>query len=230
MLLIVSPEEKYINDLLLKFDYNKKNNLNNINLYSCNYKSHQFLIATTGYGKVNIASSLINILNNYPIKVILLIGTAGSIDNKNDIFNAVIFNKAVQYDVDFSPIGYDVGVIPKMNNLYYEVNGDIKGALQRSSIACGISYTNDLIASADMFVNNINLSNSIKEEYNAGAVDAESGVVGQFCYMNNISYAGIKIISNFAHNMAAKQYKLYDDKASLIAQKITYKFIREYYY
>ena len=54
MLLIIAPEEKYINNLVNKFDYTKKSSINKMNIYNCNYNNQQFLIAATGYGKVNI--------------------------------------------------------------------------------------------------------------------------------------------------------------------------------
>ena len=80
-----------------------------------------------------------------------------------------------------------------------------------------------------MFVCNNNLANSIRREYNAGAVDVESGVVGQFAYQNKIPYVGVKVISNFAYNNAIRQYNLYEEEAILTSQKIAGKFIKNYY-
>lgn len=229
MLLIIAPEDKYVSNLINKFEYTKKNAVNEMSLYNCNYKEHQFLVATTGYGKVNIINALRYLCDNYDIKVIVQIGTAGSLSDFNDVFNAVIFSGSLQYDVDFSPNGYSPGVIPGMTRGIYPTNDDLRECMQRSCSAFGINYTNDLIASGDMFVCNNGLASSIRREYNAAAVDVESGVVGQFAYQNKIPYVGVKIISNFAYNNAVKQYLLYEDEAILIAEKITVKFIKNYY-
>lgn len=229
MLLVIAPEEKYINTLVSKYEYTKKNTINGVILYNCVYKEHQFLVATTGYGKVNIANTLRCLCDNYDIKVITQIGTAGSISDTNDIFSAVVFNSSLQFDVDFSPIGYLPGVVPNLSKGIYPTNDDLRDCMQRSCQICGVNYTNDLIASGDMFVCNNSLANSIRREYNAGAVDVESGVVGQFAFQNKIAYVGVKVISNFAYNNSIRQYNLYEDEAMLTAQKIANKFIKNYY-
>ncbi len=229
MLLIVAPEDKYISNLVNKFEYTKKNALDGINLYSCNYNEHQFLIATTGYGKVNVTNTLRYLCDNYDVKVIAQIGTAGSISDSNDIFSAIVFSSAIQFDVDFSPNGYSPGVIPNIPKGIYSTNKDLRECMQRSCQICGVNYSNDLIASGDMFVCNNSLANSIRREYNAGAVDVESGVVGQFAFQNKIAYVGVKVVSNFAYNNALRQYNLYEDEAILTSEKIANKFIKNYY-
>lgn len=228
MLFIVAPEYSYVSNLLEKYNYEKVIK-HNTNIYICNYNNHKFLIALTGYGKVNIANVLRLVCDNYNVKVILIMGTAGATSDCNDIFNAIVFNSSLQYDVDFSPIGYYPSVIPQMDKGVFFVNNDLKKCMERACKKIDILYTSDLIASGDMFVCNNNLANSIRIEYNAGVVDNESGVVGQFCYQNNIPFVGVKVISNFAFNNAVKQYNLYDDEANFLSQKIVSKFIKEYY-
>ncbi len=229
MLAIVTSDKCYVSYLLEKLNYSKETSPNMSEVYKCNYKGHEFLILTSGYGKVNIGSSLRFICDNYNVKAILVMGTAGSITDMNDIFSAVIPRSCLQFDVDFMPNGYGAGQIPKVDKALYKTDDDLVGCLQRSCNSVGVSYSNDLIATSDMFVTNYNLSNSIRREYNAGAVDCESGSVGEFCHINSISYACVKVISNFSNNNGIKQYNLYDEESSRILQRITYKFIKEFY-
>lgn len=229
MLAIIAPEDKYISNLLDKLKYSKEDSPPNTKIYKCNYNGHTFIIMSTGYGKVNIASSLRYICDKYNIKVILCMGTCGSINDSNDIFSAVLPNSCLQFDVDFMPNGYMPGQIPNVNKSVYNTNDDLIDSLVRSCNKCNISYSNNVIASSDMFVSNYNLANSIRMEYNACAVDCESGTVGEFAYINNIPYASVKVISNYANNNGIKQYNLYDSEASRICQRITYKFLSEFY-
>lgn len=229
MLAIVTSDRNYVSDILEKLKYSKETSPNKTEVYKCNYKEHEFIIMVMGYGKVNIGSSLRFICEKYPIKVILAIGTAGSVSDTNDIFSAVIPYSTLEFDVDFMPNGYGSAVIPKLEKGFYKTNEDLVECLQRASSMCGTNYSNDLIATSDMFVSNYNLSNSIRREYNAGAVDCECGSVGEFCYINDIPYACVKVISNFANNNGIKQYDLYDDESSRVSQRITYKFLKEFY-
>lgn len=229
MLAIVTPNRCYVNDLLEKLNYSKETSPNKSEVYKCSYNEHEFIILVTGYGKVNIGSSLRFICDNYPIKVLLCIGTAGGITDTIDIFSAVIPSSCLEFDVDFMPNGYGAGQVPGLDRALYKTNDDLVECLKKASNMSGVSYSNDVIASSDMFVTNYNLSNSIRREYNAGAVDCESGVVGQFCFTNNIPYACVKVISNFANNNGIKQCNLYDDESSRSCQRITYKFLKEFY-
>ena len=68
-----------------------------------------------------------------------------------------------------------------------------------------------------------------RKEYSAGAVDCESGCIGEFSYINDISYACVKVVSNFANNNGIKQYNLYDEESSRSCQRIVYKFLKEFY-
>lgn len=229
MLAIVSPSKFYVNVLLEKLNYTKEISPNKSELYKCQYKEHEFIILVAGFGKVNQASNLRYICDKYNIKAIVLIGTAGSVKDGNDIFSAIIPSATLQFDVDFMPNGYLAGQIPNIDKVLYKTDDDLKECLIRTSSILGINYNDDIIASSDMFVTNYNLANSIRREYNAGAVDCESGSLGEFCYVNNISYACVKVISNFANNNGIKQCNLYDDESSRICQKIISKFLKEFY-
>ena len=229
MLAIVTSDKCYVSDLLEKLNYSKETSPNKSEVYKCKYKDHEFVILVSGYGKVNIGSSLRYICDKYKIRAIVSVGTCGSITDTNDIFSAIIPRSSLQFDVDFMPKGYGAGQIPKLDKLIYKTDDDLVECLERSSSMSGVSYSNDLIASSDMFVTNYNLSNSIRREYSAGAVDCESGCIGEFSYINDISYACVKVVSNFANNNGIKQYNLYDEESSRSCQRIVYKFLKEFY-
>lgn len=229
MLAITASDRCYISDILEKINYTKEESPNKSELYKCRYKEHTFIILVTGYGKINIGSSLRFMCSKYPVKAILSIGTAGSIIDSVGIFNVVIPNSTLEFDVDFIPVGYIDAQIPKLEKSFYNTNDDLSDCLRRACKLCGVNYSNDIIASSDMFVSNYNLAKSIKNSYNAVAVDTESGCVGQYCYTNNIAYACLKVISNFANNNGAKQYNLYDKEANLNSQRIIKRFLKEFY-
>ena len=229
MLAIVTPDKKYINNLLDKLIYTKKESPVKTGVYKCKYSEHDFVIMETGYGKVNIGSSLRYICEKYNIGAILCIGTCGSINDLNDIFTAVVPNSCLQFDVDFILNGYIPGQIPNISKAVYNTNNDINNLLVTVCNKCDINYSNNIIASSDMFVSNYSLANSIRMEYNACAVDCESGSVGEYAYVNNIPYSCIKVISNYANNNGIKQYNLYDLDSSIITQRIVYKFLNEFY-
>ena len=229
MLLIISSDKSYVSDILNKISNKKINNSPPMSeAYECEYNSHKFILLVTGYGKINIGSSLRYIVDKYSIRIILCVGTAGSISDSNKIFSAVIPNSCMQFDVDFTPNGYLPMQVPFIDNYEYKTNEDVNNLLVEVCSNCG-NYSKESIASSDMFVNNYRLSNSVRVECESVAIDTESGSVGQFAYLNDIPYSCVKVISNFANNNAIKQYNSYDHEASIMCQKIVYNFIKKFY-
>lgn len=229
MLALISSDKCYVNNLLEKLSYSKEKSPNMSHIYKCKYNDHEFIILVSGYGKVNIGSNLRYIYDKYNIKAVISIGTAGSVTDSNDIFTSIIPASTLEFDVDFMPNGYKSAQIPYIDKASYKTNDDLNACLKNACIKSSVNYSNDILASSDMFVSNYNLANSIRIEYNAGAVDTEAGSIGEFCYINDISYSALKVISNFASNNAIKQYNLYDGNASNIMQKIIYKFLKLFY-
>lgn len=229
MLAILSSDNCYVKELLEKYKVSKEKSPSITEIYKCKYNDHDFIISTLGYGKVNIGSSLRFLCDKYNIKAVIVIGTAGSITDTSDIFSCVVANNSLQFDVDFMPNGYKQGQIPGLSKSMYKTDNDLNDCIKRAINLCGISYQEGTIASSDMFVSNYNLSNSIRREYDALAVDVETGSIGQFCYMNDISYSSLKVISNFANNNGIKQYNLYEEESKVILQRIASKILKDFY-
>src|SRR5574344_1629168 len=230
MLAILAPEEKSVKDLLKKVSTVIEDAPIGTNIYKASYENHDFIIMTTGYGKVNIGRSLEYLKYFYHIKAVMQIGTAGSIYDSCNILSAVITTSTLQFDVHFMPLGYGPGILPGVKTGVFSADEDLICCMKKACNMTNVNYFSELMATSDMFVCNNALANSIRREYNAGAVDCECGGVGEYCYLNGIAFVGVKIISNFAYNNALKQYQLYDDTACLISQKIAYNFIKNYYH
>lgn len=229
MLAICTTDKCYVNDLLNSFKYVKDKNCSLYSVYKCLYNSHEFLIVVTGYGKVNIGSSLMYIRENYKIGCIISIGTCGCVVQNKNLFDIVIPNGTIQYDVDFLLRNCMVSKIPNVKKNKYITNSDLNNCLKSSCLLLNENYLNEAIASADMYVYNKYLARSIKRSFNIDVVDVDSGCVGEFCYLNNIAYSCIKVISYNAFYITIKKYNYYDSKASNKCQRIVYKFIKEFY-
>lgn len=230
MLVVVASNKKYINNLLEKFEHKKMKSPKKTSLYKCIYEKHEFLIMKTGLGKVNISSSLRYICDFYKISLVLVVGTAGCICNNSSILDAVIAKSSLQFDVDFSPLGYKLSHVPKIDSCHFKTNDDVNNCLKNICLKRHIKYNYAIISSSDMFVSNYRLARSILNNFNSCTIDCETAVVGEFCYINKIQYSSLKIVSNYANNNASLDYKLYNNDAINICTDIIYEFIKKFYY
>ncbi|MEG2351308.1 MAG: 5'-methylthioadenosine/S-adenosylhomocysteine nucleosidase [Bacilli bacterium] len=226
MLAIVVPEISLVEYLLSKCTYKKVKDRNNIIIFKAVYNNSKFLILITGYGKVNIGSSLSFLINNFSIEKLVQIGTAGSLKEKIEIFDSVVSNSTLQYDVDFTLLGEKEVTLPNQQKGVFYSENDLKCSLQESSIGCGVKTHDALIITGDSFISNYNLALKLKKTFCADAVDCECADVAQIAYNNKIDFATIKIISNYAFDYGVNQYKMYDEEANLICQKVILRFLR----
>lgn len=229
MLALVSSDIKYFKDVLSKIRHKKIISPNKTELYECYYNDHKFIIMATGYGKVNIASSLRYLTLKYNVKLVVSCGLAGSVVRNCEVLSCTVPSGTCQFDVDFSCYNIPPGQIPYVDKYIYKTNKDVNNYIIKICNEYFIKSNNYLLSSSDMFVCNQRLSNSIRNLYNASSVDTESGVIGEYCYINNISYSCIKIISCYANNYSYKQHIKNKDNCIEILQKITYKFIKRFY-
>lgn len=198
-------------------------------IYSCEFCDKEFILVITGYGKVNIGSTLEYVFNNASVSSVLQIGTAGSL-NKCDILDAFVVDKSLEWDIDFTKLGYNIGTLPNENKGIYNSNFFLKRCAIKSICDFDKKYKCGVMASADTFVASQNLSCYIKKNFCADAVDTDTGSAAQLCYNKKTPFIGIKVISNYANENASKQFRLYNDEASSLCQKIALNFIENFEY
>lgn len=226
MLVIVASSLCDAEYILSKVCYKKWENTN-YEIYDCEFCNNEFILVITGYGKVNIGSALEFVSNNINTNSMLQIGTAGAI-NKCDILDAFVVDKSLEWDIDFTKLGYNTATLPDKNTGVYNTNFYLKRCIIKSICDFDKKYKCGVIASADTFVASQKLCSYIKNNFCADAVDTEAGSVAEFCYNKKIPFGSIKVISNFANENAPKQFYLYNDEASLLCQKITLNFIENF--
>lgn len=226
MLVVVASDLCDAEYILSKVCYKK---WDDYEIYSCEFCGNEFILVITGYGKVNIGMMLEYVSNNIDISSILQIGTAGSL-NKCNILDAFVVDKSLDWDIDFTKLGYNIGTLPNSNKSIYNSNLFLKRCAIKSICDFDKKYKCGIIASADTFVASQNLFCYIKKNFCADAVDTETGSTAQFCYNKKIPFVGIKVISNFANENAPKQFYLYNEEASSLCQKIALNFIENFEY
>ena len=81
-----------------------------------NIDGSPIVVVRSGIGKVNAGLCTQILIDRYGVDLVINTGIAGSLRNEIDIADIVISTDALQHDVDASGFGYDLGVIPRMEN------------------------------------------------------------------------------------------------------------------
>lgn len=186
-----------------------------------------FLIVVTGVGKANTALSLGLALMEYDVDNIIASGSCGSLKLCSTSLGSIAISKSsIQFDVDYSKLGYPKTLIPELSEFEYEANESLVLLAKNSAISSGCDEFIAKYSSGDHFVASARTSYILKCRYGVAAVDSSSGTCGQIAMLNRIPYVCVKGVSNFADFNAPSMYEEYKSMASKKANKVVYTMLK----
>ena len=146
-----------------------------------------------GIGKVNAACACVEMINNFKPDIIINTGLAGGIDKSLSVMDIVLASKTTYHDVWCG----DECKIGQIQGLPAEFEGDEKLIETAKNIKTDLKIHSGLIVGGDVFITDLNTLNDIKAKFpSALAVDMESTAIAQVCYLYNVAFLAIRIISD----------------------------------
>lgn len=151
------------------------------------------ILTKSGIGKVNAACSVVEMISNYHPDYIINTGIAGGIDVKTQIMDVVVGQEVVYHDV-WCGEGNEYGQVQDLPAKFNSDNHLYKTAI---SLDSEINIYGGLICSGDKFITDKKELEDIKSKFADGlAVDMESASMAQVCYLYNIPFLSLRIISD----------------------------------
>lgn len=142
-------------------------------------------------GRVNIAADLALLSQHLDLKLVINLGSAGSIDPAVKPLDVVVATRSAYYDVDLTPFGYKYGQMSGCPPFFTAVNPLVKINPPDFKIHSG------LILSADSFITAHNINHEILRRFEKPlCLDMEGAAVGQMAYRLNCPYILIRAISD----------------------------------
>ncbi len=151
---------------------------------------HDIIALKTGIGKVNAAVGVLTLINNFDVDMIINTGVAGGASKQVNVMDIVVAERVAYHDVWCGP-ETTPGAVQGLP-LYYEAPTDmLKKIPSRHDIKVG------LICSGDQFVDSIAQVEAIQKKFpEVLAVDMESGAIAQVCYLREIPFFSMRVISD----------------------------------
>lgn len=168
------------------------------------------VLVKCGVGKVNAARITQILINNFEISYIINVGTAGGINEKIEIGDLVVAEKLVQHDFDITAAGHEKGYITDIGKYFYSDKMLIeKTKITIEKINENFNAFIGTIATGDIFVQDIEVKDRIKKEFNADCVEMEGAAIAQVCLLNNIPFIVIRAISDKPNGKNAIDFETY---------------------
>lgn len=206
MIGIIVAEEKELIEVK-----NIMNNIEEISIYEkIFYKglmsNKEVVVVKSNVGKVNSARVCQILIDKFNIKLVINVGTAGSVDNSLDIGDIVVADKLVQYDFDVTPFGREMGEIENVGK-FIEVNKNLL-SLFGNDVKLGT------IVSGDKFIVNIEDKNNIRNIFNALCIEMEGASIAQVCYLDKIPFLVIRSITDKLDGSSKIEFETFLESSS----------------
>ncbi len=154
---------------------------------------HDIILTQCGIGKVCSAVRVYELIDRFAPDCVINTGVAGGIDEKTKVMDMVVGSEVVYHDV-WCGEGNQYGQIqglPARFTAYKVLLDKVLEVNKDSRVYAG------LICSGDKFITDRAQLNEIKSQFPQGmAVDMESGAIAQVCYMRNVPFLSMRIISD----------------------------------
>ena len=199
MLGIVAAMKEEVSSILDNMYLEKESIISNIKYYFGVLFEKKVVLSVCGIGKVNAAVGTQSLILDFNPDFILNIGLAGAADPKLLVGDLVIANEVVQHDVDTTALGDPLGMVSSVNIVKFPCSKDLiekffNSLKPKNKVFLGT------VASGDKFLKEKSEIIKVRENFGALAADMEAGSIAQVCYLNNVKFCCLKIISDSVFN------------------------------
>jgi len=182
------------------------------------------IAAESGIGKVNAAITTGLLLGHFGCDSIAFSGCAGGLNPKRNIGDIIVADELIQHDygaiVDGQLISSIPGSFPALdssdNDIAYVMPHRLKSAISNimdDNTTFGRIITGDTYLACDK------TANMFYKQFQADAIDMESGAIAQVCCNWHVPFVIIRVLSDKAGKDSPLDFEEFIDESSIKAAK-----------
>ncbi|MEG1642631.1 MAG: 5'-methylthioadenosine/adenosylhomocysteine nucleosidase [Bacteroidales bacterium] len=157
---------------------------------------HEIILTKSGIGKVCAAARTLSMISELSPDCIINTGLAGGIDVNTEVCDVIIGKDIVYHDV-WCGEGCEIGQIMGYPLTFHSDDRLVTMVLSEKSELDTVRIYSGMICSGDRFITDGKELQNIKGNFPEGiAVDMESAAIAHICYMKNIPFLSLRIISD----------------------------------
>ncbi len=177
----------------------------------------QLIVTVSKIGKVAMAACVQHFItlmecspafSEHHIDLIINMGVAGAIASSLNQGDIVVGDKLCQHDMDVMGLGYEIGLNPDYNSVFFETPKTVVDMVKKAYEGLDTDYTlvTGTIASGDQFISSKEKKEFIENTFHAYACEMEGASLAQVCSDNEIPFLVIRAISDKADGDAPLSY------------------------
>ncbi|WP_248483403.1 5'-methylthioadenosine/adenosylhomocysteine nucleosidase [Tepidibacter aestuarii] len=180
------------------------------------------VLVRCGIGKVNAALCAQILISEFKVDAVINTGVAGALHEDLDVFDIVISTDTIQHDFDTTVFGYEVGVIPRMEESTFKADDRLIEVAYNSSINSDKKYkvVKGRVLTGDVFVSSKELKDKLVNNLKGYCAEMEGAAIGHACYVNNTPFIIIRAMSDKADGSADVTYEEFVSEAAHNSKEI----------
>lgn len=185
-------------------------------------KEKNVVVVKCGIGKVNAAICTQILIDKFSANCIINTGVAGGLYPEINIGDIVISSDTVQHDMDTTAFGDPKGVIPRMDNSFFEADDKLIELAKEAAENVKGEHKVYIgrIASGDQFVSSMQVKEDIYSTFTAYCAEMEGAAIAHTCYLNHVPFVVIRAISDKADQSAEVNFDEFVHVAAKNASKM----------
>ncbi|MGL4866333.1 MAG: 5'-methylthioadenosine/adenosylhomocysteine nucleosidase [Cetobacterium sp.] len=181
--------EEVKSSLLVKSEIN----LAGFKFFEAQYDKLEIIVAICDVGKVNSASCTQILVSYFGIDCIINLGVAGSMKSDVFLYDLIISEELVHYDVRKSQM---IGRFPYQKA--FKASDFLRNLAIKSADFIGKKYHVGIIATGESFITDSKIKEKIIKEFEPLCVEMEGAAIAHVAYINSIDFIVIRSISDNA--------------------------------
>lgn len=175
----------------------------------------QVVIVRCGIGKVNGAICTQILVDLYQVDTVINTGVAGSLRNEIDIADIVLSSQAQQHDMDATGFGYEVGVIPRMEQSVFQADDQLVTLAKKICLEAipEVGVHIGKVVSGDQFISDNTKKDWLVKIFDGYCTEMEGAAIAQTAYLNKIPFLIVRAISDKADHSAEMAYSEFEELA-----------------
>ena len=173
------------------------------------------VVVRSGIGKVNAGACTAVLIDRYHVDYVINTGIAGSLDAHIDIGDIVLSEDAVQYDMDATNFGYQLGEIPRVGTMAFKASDTLIGIAEEENkkVNQDIRTFIGRVCSGDKFVSDHEPKDWIISQLQGRCCEMEGAAIAQIAWQNKVPFLIVRAISDKADDSATEDYPTFEKKA-----------------
>lgn len=186
-----------------------------ISFYQGTLAGRHVVLCKSGVGKVNAAMTAQILISEFGVTSVIFTGVAGALDPSLDIGDIVISSQLQYHDVDATPLGFPIGVIPFYpQSVFYADKKLVELALESSRNVFSGTVQVGCIVSGDQFIGSREKAKLLHEQFQALCAEMEGAAVAHVCQQNEVPFVVIRSMSDRADGSAPANFTEFVEHAS----------------